>query len=205
MLGSKNTHRNRHQIATTPHGSMDRSNTMCELIIYACSVGPLADQLAIYFQRTKHEVGPNAAHGYMPHCTLTGFFHDEAASIPVYAQTLTEALRWKRNSTEPQAAIAIDEMILAPDFHYLKLSSPWLTLLVQHFAAHVQSPSRIDALRLKDWLHLSLAYQFPAEQHPTLMAIAKDIIDPLAPVAWHLCLYERLPNHSWQCHQQWAL
>ncbi|CAN5634059.1 hypothetical protein BH23CYA1_BH23CYA1_13090 [soil metagenome] len=47
---------------------------MPQFIFYACPTGPLAQQLATSFERTQRICGPNTAHAYMPHCTLTGFF-----------------------------------------------------------------------------------------------------------------------------------
>ncbi|MEO0802793.1 MAG: hypothetical protein AAFY57_11025 [Cyanobacteria bacterium J06642_2] len=47
-----------------------------ELILYACPVGSLVEQLDCYFQKSLQLCGHNTAHLYMPHCTLTGFFHD---------------------------------------------------------------------------------------------------------------------------------
>ena len=47
---------------------------MPKLIVYACPVGELAEQLETYFSKSRLACGPNQAHQYMPHCTLTGFF-----------------------------------------------------------------------------------------------------------------------------------
>ena len=173
---------------------------MCELILYACPCGDLLDQLTVYLERTSHQIGRNAAHAYMPHCTLTGFFHDQPAKISHYKQALDDALSGMcKGQREPTITIA--DMILEPDFHYLKIESEWLKSLVQHFVAHADSPTRINALRPKDWLHLSLAYQFPPEQHAALMAIAQAVVDPCAQVEWQLRLYQRHPGNNWQLHQ----
>ena len=177
---------------------------MPELIVYACPTGDLASQLEDYFLSTQRQVGPNAAHDYMPHCTLTGFFHDESESIPIYAQALTIALEHAQ-ATRPEPVLAIIVMELQPEFHYLQLESHWVQTLIQDFAMHAQSSSRIDAIRLKDWLHLSLAYRFSVEQHASLKAIAEELIQLSAAVSWELRLYERSESNVWQLHLQLPL
>ena len=85
------------------------------------------------------------------------------------------------------------------------LDGPWLKALIADFARSVDSPTRRDALRLKDWLHLSLAYAFPPEQHAPLAALARELVDVTAPVAWELGFYERLEAGVWACHSRWPL
>ncbi len=175
---------------------------VAKLIIYACPLGALAEQLDAYLARALRDVGRNAAHDYMPHCTLTGFFHDDAAAIPHYRAALAQALA----SAGPRdaAEIQIAALHLTETFHYLKLESAWLVALVEAVAGMAQSPTRRDSLRLKDWLHVSLAYQFLTEQHEPLAALAREMVDPCAPVAWALRLYERSAA-GWVLHGNWAL
>ena len=45
-----------------------------ELILYACPIGPLADDLDAYFSQVTARFGPTTAQTYPVHCTLTGFF-----------------------------------------------------------------------------------------------------------------------------------
>ncbi len=175
-----------------------------ELIVYACPTGPLAQQLSTYQIRSKQEIGPNPAHRYMPHCTLTGFFHDQTHSIPLYAAALENSYQYFR-STQPQPVFQIPQILFRPDFHGLILESDWIKQLIQNFAHQVDSPTRSDQLRLKDWLHLSLAYEFPADQHGSLVRLTKEIIDIHASVGWDLCLYERHQDGTWTCHRSWTL
>jgi ubiquitin-associated SH3 domain-containing protein len=178
------------------------SISAAELIVYACPSGPLAEQLATYFERSLREVGPNAAHGYMPHVTLTGFFHDDAAAITAYGDALTAAIA---EMPPPDAnALRVDGMHLMADFLYLKIESPWLIAMSRRFAHHAHSPTRRDALRLKDWLHLSLAYQFPDSQHQALTALARGLVDPFAPTTWAVRVYER-DGARWAIHGEWPI
>ena len=77
--------------------------------------------------------------------------------------------------------------------------------LIADFARTAHSPTRRDTLRLKDWLHLSLAYAFAPEQHATLADLARALVDPWAPVSWELRFYERHEDRSWICHARWSL
>ena len=130
-------------------------STSAELILYACPMGPLAEQIGTYFERSQLQFGANRAHAYMPHCTLTGFFHDQASAIPQYVQATQQAL-----NDHPTGPVTIDTLRLKPDWHGLELTSPWLEQVAATFAAQTDLPTRLDAIRLKTWLHLSLAYGF---------------------------------------------
>ncbi|MEM9156922.1 MAG: hypothetical protein AAGB13_18115 [Cyanobacteria bacterium P01_F01_bin.33] len=175
-----------------------------EFIVYACPTGAIDTQLATYFQRSQTECGPNTAHRYMPHCTLTGFFHDESESVPMYVDSLERSLA-KVGSTRSEPVIAITALTFQPEFHYLKLESEWLLGLVREFRDRAHSNTRTDDLRLKDWLHLSLAYGFPPEQYLLLQCLAAEVIDPRSPVDWELRFYEHHPDNAWTCHQSWKL
>jgi hypothetical protein len=174
------------------------------LIVYACPLGELANQIEQYFAASLAICGPNAAHAYMPHCTLTGFFHDDAAAIASYIKALDAALRRARPD-QPAQALSIDRMELSQNFHGLLLRGSWLKGVISDFASAAHSPTRRDALRLKDWLHLSLAYNFPPEHHEPLAKLAREYVDIRTPVAWDLRFYERHGDGSWACHASWPL
>jgi ubiquitin-associated SH3 domain-containing protein len=175
-----------------------------EFIIYACPTGPLADQLVEYFERARDQVGPNLAHAYMPHCTLTGFFHDLPETAQFYAQVLDDILTLALPARNAQFLI-IDNLLLSETFHGFELSSPWLKGIVAAFAQQAVSPTRIDEVRLKDWLHLSLAYGFAPEEHEPLAKLAQEIVDGNTAVSWELRLYQRHADKSWMCHAAWPL
>ena len=182
----------------------DRRDAAGAFIVYACPQGELAEQIARYFVASKAICGPNAAHAYMPHCTLTGFFHDNATSIASYIAALDAALHRARPD-QPAQALIIDRMELSQDFHGLVLCGAWLLAVMSDFASVAHSPSRREALRLKDWLHLSLAYRFPPWDHDPLAKLAQKLIDIDAPVAWQLRFYERHGDGSWTSHAEWPL
>jgi hypothetical protein len=175
-----------------------------EYIVYACPRGELAAQLASYFAASRKLVGANAAHQYMPHCTLTGFFHDDPAAVEIYCAALEAAL-YRARPHQPRAALNILKLELQEQFHGLLLDGPWLKALIADFARSIRSPTRRDTLRLKDWLHLSLAYAFPPAQHEPLAELARELVDAQAPVAWELGFYEREVRGAWTCHSCWPL
>lgn len=173
-------------------------------IVYACPLGELADQIERYYAASLAACGANAAHTYMAHCSLTGFFHADRNSADAYIAALNAALIRAR-PTQPQPALTISGIALEPEFHGLLLSGPWLQALIADFARTATSATRRDALRLKDWLHLSLAYAFPPQQHATLAELAHELVDFSAPVCWELRFYERHADGAWTCHARWQL
>jgi ubiquitin-associated SH3 domain-containing protein len=175
-----------------------------ELIVYATPVGELADQINAYLERARIECGENAAHHYMPHITLTGFFHDRAASIPMYFASLSAAVAQAR-LIRPAPILRITEMRLGEQFQGLLIESPWLKQLAANFSRMTLSVTRTSAVRLKVDLHLSLAYQFPPEQAEHLARLAREMVDITAPVSWQLRFYEREANGQWLLHGLWKL
>lgn len=170
---------------------------MSELILYACPTGELAAQIEDYLAQSRHRCGPNAAHAYMPHCTLTGFFQVESQAIPSYVEAL-ELSTEKTLAERSEAEIAIQALQFHPHWHGLELASDWLRQLTANFA---QQAPLIPTLRLKDWLHLSLAYDFDPDQAPELERLAQLSIDLNSPITWELRLYQRNANNTWHCHR----
>lgn len=175
-----------------------------QFIIYACPVGELADQLDRYFAASLNTCGRNAAHNYMPHCSLTGFFWDELEAVELYREAIAKALT-TQFTVAPNPQITISDMTFRPDWHGLELQSDWLPPLMAQVARFASSPTRTEPLRLKNWLHLSLAYEFLQEHAQTLTQLAREQINPQAAVDWELRLYQRHLDHQWTCHQAWPL
>src|SRR5262245_5191908 len=112
------------------HPSID---TTRQYIVYVCPVGRLSEQLDRYLLASRETIGRNAAHQYMPHCTLTGFFRDQPDSIPTYTAALEAALL-RAGPHRPQLAVSILELALGEEFHGLLLDGPWLKALMADFA-----------------------------------------------------------------------
>lgn len=177
---------------------------MPKYIVYACPTGEMAEQLSVYFEKSRIACGPNAAHQYMPHCTLTGFFEDVPGAVPQYTQKLERSLKRFRRS-QPDPVIKVKDLVFRADWHGLELSSEWLKKLTVDFVCTATSPTRSSRLRPKDWLHLSLAYDFPPNEVDTLETLAVDLIDPQTPVGWDLRFYQQNPDKSWLCHRSLRL
>lgn len=177
---------------------------MTKFIVYACPVGKLAEQIEIYFEKSRLACGPNTAHHYMPHCTLTGFFEDQTSAVPKYTQKLERSLKRFRRS-QPEPPLVVKDLNFRDDWHGLELSSDWLRQLIVDFVCRATSPTRKTPLRPKDWLHLSLAYGFMPDQADTLQTLAQDLVDPQAPVSWEIRFYQQNPDQTWICHQRLKL
>lgn len=183
---------------------MHDENSLRQLIVYACPTGPLAEAIEQYFVLSRERFGPNSAHTYPPHISLTGFFHDSLEATPIYNSALAAALDQGRHAHESEP-IRIREYVYSSDWHGLVIDSPWLRILAVNFIAHAVSPTRRDHIRTKDWLHLSLAYGFAADQHEGLAALAGELIDPTLAVGWELRFYEQHDDGSWICHGTWSI
>ena len=176
---------------------MDNNNSP-QFIIYACPVGELNTQIETYFAESL-QYGTNKAHKYMPHCTLTGFFTEDINLIPSYLQALDAAYNLAKNNLALDIAIA--KIHFARDWHGLELQSEGLKQLIRNFA-HSNS-TRQEKLRLKDWLHLSLAYGFDPKQREQLQNLATETIDLQSEVNWELRFYQKNPDWTWQCLKSW--
>jgi hypothetical protein len=180
------------------------ANNLARLIVYACPTGPLATQIEAFFARSRARFGPNSAHAYPPHITLTGFFDDQVEALPRY-QTALAAAHAAAMPTRPPEPVVISKLLLSTTFHGLLIVSPWLETLTADFAARAVAPGRHDPLRLKSKLHLSLAYDFRPEHGPALAELAQALVQPQAAVSWELRFYQQQPTGAWVTHGVWPL
>ena len=176
------------------------NNNHPQFIIYACPVGELNTQIETYFIKSRELYGANSAHKYMPHCTLTGFFTEDFNLIPFYLQALDAAYSSAKNNS---LNVAIAKLHFAKDWHGLELQAQGLKQLVCNFAYSDLTPP--EKLRLKDWLHLSLAYGFNPEYREQLQNLAIETIDLQAKVNWELRFYQKNSDWTWQCLKAWNI
>ncbi|MEM7063159.1 MAG: hypothetical protein AAF572_08340 [Cyanobacteria bacterium P01_B01_bin.77] len=175
------------------------TNESTKFILYACPVGELGQQLETYFKESLERCGANTAHQYMPHCTLTGFFEDKQQAAMRYVAALKSALA-QQLPQQPIPVAEIRQLSFHENWHGLELTAPWFQSVAQTFASLAKSPS---PLRLKTWLHVSLAYGFDPTLAKPLKQMALHIVDPQIPVDWELRLYQRQSN--WHCHYYYLL
>ena len=163
----------------------------CELIFYATPTGPLADACDRFFAEAS-EIGPTVAQTYPPHCTLTGFFRRTVArrdELVGEVQSLIDT-----TGPVPAGVVIVDELRVDPRWIGLALTSPWLKEVVAALVDGHRLDDGDDALRPKDWLHLSLAYGI--DDLGPYRSIAGRF-DPELPAGWELALWERHPDQRW--------
>ena len=177
---------------------------MPKFILYACPVGPLGDQIQAFLDQSRARFGPNAAHAYMPHCTLTGFFSDDPAVVPGDLQRLDRLLA-RALPTGPRPAVRVTGWGAQPGWLGLELESPWLCGLARDFADLAKEDQRQTPVTPKPWLHLTLANAFHWHQQAPLAALARQMVDPEAAVSWELRYYQRDPGGCWRCHRAWGV
>ncbi|WP_052055371.1 hypothetical protein [Myxosarcina sp. GI1] len=174
-----------------------------QFIIYACPVGKLNSQIETYFNKSRELYGENSAHKYMPHCSLTGFFADELSSIPTYIQALNKAYIEAENNLSVD--IEIKQLSFRENWHGLELQAEGLKQLMFNFTRIETSTTRQEVIRIKDWLHLSLAYDFDRRHSAELKNLALEIIALKAKVDWELCFYQKNADWTWTCLKTWSL
>ena len=175
-----------------------------KFIIYACPVGELNRLLETYLAKSHQLCGENTAHKYIPHCTLTGFFNADFKSVPLYIEALNQAYTEAKHHNL-LLGIEIIKLTFSEEWHGLELQANGLKQLIRNFALLENSSTRPEKLRLKDWLHLSLAYDFNPEDSNKLKDLATEIIDLKADVSWELRFYQKNFDWSWNCLKSWVL
>jgi ubiquitin-associated SH3 domain-containing protein len=183
---------------------MKGEDMVTKFILYACPTGQLADQIDAYFETAKTAHSWNPALDYMPHCSLTGFFHDTPTAAQHYIHALDHILA-RMGPSQPHPVMHVTGMYFYDDFHGLTLQSSWLADVTKAFAATTCLEMKQEPIRIKEWLHLSLAYRFKPDEHQALKALARQSIDPRAAVGWELRFYQRQDENRWTCHGCWPL
>lgn len=164
---------------------MDR----CELIIYATPTGDLADACAEYFRRAL-ELGGTTAQTYPPHVTLTGFFRWPA----LRRNHVRDVVAGLVDASGHPPADSVETSLLGDrdDWIGIEVRSPWLIDWIESLASQLPPEPHEDALRLKDWLHLSLAYG--VDDLEPYRELAVEVIDATASARWEVALWERSAN-----------
>ena len=167
-----------------------------ELILYACPVGPLADNLDTYFSEVAKRFGPTTAQTYPVHCTMTGFFRRRGNRADEAIRHLGEVV--ERFGSSPPNAVSIDRLGVHDGWVGLELTSAWVLDVIDAVVAADTPMGGEDTLRPKDWLHVSLAYG--VDDVAPYADFARVNVDLSLPVAWKVRLWERNMNGSWTEH-----
>jgi hypothetical protein len=166
-----------------------------ELILYATPTGPLAAACNEYFAAVA-ALGVTLAQTYPPHCTLTGFFRRDPSRVRIVAEEVQDALADLCPSSPD--AVSIVGLHEQPTWIGLELSSLWLADCTAAVVARHQVQAGEDAVRPKDWLHLSLAYG-PNTQLDAYAERARQSFSPMPLGGWEVALWER-DGQSWIRH-----
>ena len=166
-----------------------------ELILYATPTGPLADQLD-RLHRDLADTVPSTAQRYPPHCTLTGFFHRDADEIDEVVAEVAGAVA--DVGAEPADPVRIVGLHRRADWVGLELESPWLQDVTARFVELHRRRATDDALRPKDWLHLSIAYGVDDLRQAGEAAADLDLT---LPVDWEVGLWQRHDDGGWTRHE----
>ncbi len=162
--------------------------TRSELILYATPKGELADQCEQFFRLLRDSGWSTTAQTYPPHITLTGFFRRKADAVERTIGEVDAVL-----ATSRFGSVVVDALTENCEWVGLEITSDWLTQLAAAFAVAHRLDAGDDPIRLKDRLHLSLAYgDLPADMSISeCAALARSVISTDAPTTWNVGLWER--------------
>ena len=162
-----------------------------ELILYATPTGDLLSWCNDYFDIAAQH-GGTEAQNYPPHCSMTGFFHRSASRS-------NEAIDALSNIGAKPTDIPIDSLNLSidkPDWLGIEIQSEMLKTITSLFSSNYKHLSDEDPLRVKEWLHLSLAYGVK-DINPFKKAL-NNICDLPSESSWEVALWQRRRQNIWK-------
>ena len=176
-------------------GSSVGAGDLAEVILYATPDGPLADRCERFFESSTRRLGPTTAHTYPPHISLTGFFHRSP-------HRLADLIASVNSPGPPPGRVQVTELAIHDGWVGLVIDSPWLLQLTAAFADRDEPVGAEDPIRLKTWLHLSLAYGSDQASGAAIDVVpyaelAARIVDPSAAARWRVGLWRRHHSGGW--------
>lgn len=181
-------------------GSTQRQLARRELIVYLTPIGPLGNACERYLAMTKRNLGPTTAHTYPPHISLTGFFRRTSKRAD---EVIAEfGARFGENLIAPPESVKVIGLKKSANWVGLEVQSTWAQERVAEFVEHHVVQPGDDAIRPKDWLHLSLAYGALPDDVPLASygTVAREEVDPSLAGTWTLGLWERSADGNWIHH-----
>ncbi len=173
------------------------------------------------FYDTSKSLHPNDAHGYLPHCTLTGFFTlPPALSLEHLKLMLSESMNEAQQSWQQHEKIAKITGMFNDEALGLKMEgSPFLSSFLQIFAHKFKEHLTVEQqgiLRIKQLFHISLAYgdNVSREISPSLfeladqMQIAERAKQLSSCQSWQMGLYAREKGQApeeWMREPLWSV
>ena len=138
-----------------------------KLIIYACPVGILENELNNFFESSEAKFGWNKAHEYMPHVTLTSFFDLRSRrDIPI----VIEALDSTFSQSNPPYELISNVRIKGSLGNTIKIvmNCDYLESCLRRFKQKIQDVASIK-VKNSDSYHLSLGYGYSDNHFEELM------------------------------------
>ncbi len=183
--------------STTLHREMARSSagrsmfmfmTRRDLILYATPEGDLAEQCQRFFELLRDSGRGTTAQTYPTHISLTGFFRRTADGVDRAVADVQRA-----RDVAAAGSVVVNSLMELDDWLGLDIASGWLSSIATSVADSHRLDPGDDPIRLKDWLHLSLAYgDVPAAVTIAELAeLARSMISIEAEVQWSVGLWER--------------
>lgn len=164
-----------------------------EYVLYAYPGGALGSQLEELWADSLAQCGRNGAHKSFPHITLCQYFACADSKLP----QLLHAVQ-TRVQNMPGELPEKFELSFYSSGSYIGLfledqpATRWLKSFINNIAEELTTIG-IKMEPHKKQLHMTLAYQFHADQQKTLEALCRKV-EPKAAVKWELRLYSRDPR-----------
>jgi len=162
-----------------------------EVILYATPTGDLLAWCNDYFH-IADQLGGTEAQKYPPHCSMTGFFHRSTSR-------LNEAVWALGNLDVKSVDIPIDSLNISldkPSWLGIEIGSESLSSIISLFSSNYKNLSDEDPIRVKEWLHLSLAYGVE-DIGPFKEALIDMDALPSEP-SWEISLWQRHRHNLWK-------
>ncbi|MEM9042951.1 MAG: hypothetical protein AAGD33_23960, partial [Actinomycetota bacterium] len=133
------------------------------------------------------------AQTYPVHCTLTGFFRREGDRADAVLARLSAVV--DSFGPAPRGAVRVDRLGVHDEWVGLELTSSWLLDVIAAVVAADDPGTDEDALRPKDWLHVSLAYG--VDDLAPYASFARQTVDASLDASWRVGFWERHPDGRW--------
>ncbi|XP_077962413.1 ubiquitin associated and SH3 domain containing Bb isoform X1 [Gasterosteus aculeatus] len=169
-----------------------------EFVLYLRPSGPLQNQLSHFWQQSRVTCGKNKAHNIFAHITLCQFFMCADPQVEALCEALKASVQqWRGRFPSP---LPLD-LYTSSNFIGLfveKQAADVLKLFAADFATEASRKAEVHVEPHRKQLHVTLAYNFPANHLPPLKKLAKGIEVKLG-CDWLAVLFSRdirFANHD---------
>ncbi|KAJ9080786.1 hypothetical protein DSO57_1021191 [Entomophthora muscae] len=168
----------------------------------------LAASILEFYRLSRIKVGPNEAHLYHPHCSMTGFFTLASDDVDAVVGSVKRCLSGWLSPSTPFPSPTLGSLVAKDSGLQLKLQVPeYYHAMVNNLVDELAPLAR---LRPKSLDHISLAYlnkhvktfrTFAPAEISALYEIARNInLAENTHLAWDIAFYEQLHNSQDLCH-----